>query len=235
MSTTRITLCVFYFGAIFADLLSGVDMRVLIMFSAALLLVGCQSAYYGAAESFGYHKRDILVDRVEESRDAQQEAEEQFQSALEQLFELTDFDGGDLEHMYEAMAEEYEDSVAAADTVSERIDAVDHVAKSLFREWETEIDEYSSARLKADSQAKLRDTSKRYDGMITVLRRSEEKMEPVLSALKDNVMYLKHNLNARAIASLKVEFGEIEDDIAALIVEMRKAIASSDAFIESMQ
>ena len=201
----------------------------------SLLLVACQSAYYGAAEQMGYHKRDILVDRVEDSRDAQQEAEEQFQSALEQLTELTNFDGGDLEDMYEAMVDEYDDSVEAADLVSERINAVDHVAEALFDEWQDEIEQYSSARLKADSQKKLRETRRRYDGMITALRRSEAKMAPVLTALNDNVMYLKHNLNARAVASLKVEFGAIEDDIEALIQEMRKAIASSDDFIQSMQ
>ena len=210
-------------------------MRTLLLPALALTLASCQSAYYGAAEQFGIYKRDILVDRVEESRDAQADAEEQFQSALEQLSELTNFDGGDLEDVYDDMNDEYEASVAAAEDVSERIDAVDDVAQSLFREWEAEIEEYSNARFKADSQAKLRDTRTRYDGMLTVLRGSEAKMEPVLSALKDNVMYLKHNLNARAIASLKVEFGEIEDDIEALIAEMRKAIASSDAFIASMQ
>lgn len=201
----------------------------------ALVLSACQSAFYEAAEQVGYHKRDILVDRVEDSRDAQQEAEEQFQSALEELSALTNFDGGDLEDMYDAMADEYEDSVAAAEEVSERIDAVEHVAGALFKEWEQEIQQYSSARFKADSQAKLRETRRRYDTMITALRRSEAKMQPVLTALNDNVLYLKHNLNARAVASLKVEFQQIEDDIEVLIAEMRKAIATSDAFIESMQ
>jgi hypothetical protein len=210
-------------------------MRRLCLPLLALFLVACQSAYYGAAEQMGYHKRDILVDRVEDSRDAQQEAEEQFQSALEQLSELTNFDGGDLEDMYDAMAEEYEDSVEAADLVRERIRAVDHVALALFDEWQDEIEQYSNARLKSDSQTKLRETRRRYDRMIRVLRKSEAKMDPVLTALNDNVMYLKHNLNARAVASLKIEFGAIEDEVEALILEMRKAIASSDDFIQSMQ
>lgn len=210
-------------------------MRTLGLALVALLLTACQSAYYDAAEQMGYHKRDILVDRVEDSRDAQQEAEEQFQSALEQLSELTNFDGGELEDVYEAMVEEYEDSVDAAELVRERIDAVDHVALALFNEWQGEIEQYSNVRLQADSREKLRETRRRYDGMISALRRSEAKMAPVLAALNDNVMYLKHNLNARAVASLKVEFGTIEDDIEALIIEMRKAIASSDEFIQSMQ
>ena len=71
--------------------------------------------------------------------------------------------------------------------------------------------------------------------MMGTLRNSESKMDPVLRALNDNVLYLKHNLNAQAVASLQVEFQQIEGDIEILIREMRKAIASSDAFIESMQ
>ncbi len=210
-------------------------MRTILVPALALLLGACQSAYYEAAEQVGYHKRDILVDRVEASRDAQQDAEEEFQSALEQLSEMINFSGGNLESMYDDMVDVYEDSADAAQEVSERIDAVEHVAGSLFREWEEEIEQYSNARLKADSQKKLRDTRQRYDQMIAALRKSEAKMDPVLTALNDNVLYLKHNLNAKAIASLKIEFRSIEDDIEALIAEMRRAIASSDAFIESMQ
>ncbi len=210
-------------------------MRLALFPALAMLLVACQSAYYGAAEKVGYHKRDILVDRVEASRDAQVDAEEQFQSALDQLMELTNFDGGDLEDMYEQLADEYEDSEDAAQEVRDRIDGVENVAAALFKEWQTEIEQYSSATLKADSQAKLRETRSRYDAMMAALRASEAKMDPVLAALKDNVMYLKHNLNARAVASLKVEFKSIENDIELLITEMRKAIDTSDAFIASMQ
>ena len=209
-------------------------LRTLTIF-LTLSLAACQSAYYEAAEQVGYHKRDILVDRVEDSRDAQLAAEEQFQSALEQLSALTNFDGGDLEDMYESMADEYEDSRAAAEEVSDRIDAVEHVAESLFAEWQEEIGQYESARLKSDSQAKFRETRRRYDAMMGTMRRSEARMDPVLRAFNDNVLYLKHNLNAQAVASLQVEFKQIEGDIEALIREMRKAIASSDAFIASMQ
>lgn len=210
-------------------------MRKLVLAFAFMSLAACQGAYYGAAEKVGYHKRDILVDRVEDSRDSQEEAQEQFQSALEQLSLLTNFDGGDLEDMYDDIADEYEDSVAAAEEVTERIDAVENVANALFKEWQEEIAQYSNPRLKADSQAKYRETNQRYQGMVSAMRKSEAKMAPVLSALNDNVLYLKHNLNARAVASLQVEFSAIEDDIGALIEEMRKSIAVSDAFIESLQ
>lgn len=210
-------------------------MRAWIIAGLGVLLMGCQSAYYSAAEQVGIHKRDILVERVEDSRGAQQEAEEQFQSALEQFSILVNFDGGELQKVYENLNDEYEDSVAAADEVRERIDAVEHVAEALFGEWADEIEEYSNTRLKAESQRQLRQTRQRYEGMIKAMRKAESRMDPVLIALKDNVLFLKHNLNARAFASLKTEFRAIEQDVEVLITEMRKAIASSDAFIDSMK
>lgn len=210
-------------------------MRHITTIVLCLALAACQSAYYGAAEQVGYHKRDILVDRIEDSQEAQQEAGEQFQSALEQLQTMVNHDGGDLEDMYEEMVDIYDDSADAAAEVTQRIDSVDHVANTLFHEWQAEIEQYSSASLKADSQVKLRDTQNRYKSMIAAMRKSEAKMAPVLASLNDNVLFLKHNLNAQAVASLKGEFGKIEGDIEALILEMQKAIDSSDAFIASME
>lgn len=209
--------------------------HVFVALALVISLNGCQSAYYAAAEQVGYHKREILVDRVVDARDAQAEAEEQFKSAQERLLELIAFDGGELQRVYEDLSGEYESSVDAAQTVSSRIDAIQDVAGALFDEWDAELDEYTNTRLRADSARKLKETRRRYEELIKTMRRSEQRMEPVLAALKDNVLYLKHNLNARAVAALKVEFSRIDQDIDVLIAEVRRAIASSDEFIKSLQ
>ncbi len=198
-------------------------------------LAGCESTYYSAMEKVGVHKRDILVDRVEEARDAQEDAEEEFQDALEQLSILINFDGGELQRVYEELNSGYEDSLGAAEEVSERIAAIEQVADALFEEWSEEITEYKNATFRRESQKQLRLTKQRYLGLLAALRKAESRMKPVLSTMRDNVLYLKHNLNAQAVAALKVEFGQIEQDIGALIAEMRRAIASSNEFIDSMQ
>ena len=69
----------------------------------ALMLGGCQSMYYGAMEKMGIEKRDILVDRVDSAREAQQEAKDQFGSALEQFIAVTNYSGGDLEKQYKTL------------------------------------------------------------------------------------------------------------------------------------
>jgi hypothetical protein len=210
-------------------------MKKLIVISIFLCLSSCQSAYYAAWEKVGVEKRDILVDRVENAKDSQEEAQEQFSSALEQLSLLIKFDGGELQGVYDALKNEFEASEASASEVSARIDKVESVAEALFTEWQDELEQYSNATLKRDSQAKLRDTQKRYKNLLTAMRKAEAKMPPVLNALRDNVLYLKHNLNANAIGALQGEFNGIKNNIGKLIIEMNKAIKESNTFIANMQ
>ncbi|MBC7465986.1 MAG: DUF2959 family protein, partial [Bdellovibrio sp.] len=62
----------------------------------------------------------------------------------------------------------------------------------------------------------------------------EAKMDPVLAKLKDHVLFLKHNLNAKAIAGLKTESGKIQGDIESLMKDMNNSISQADEFIKSM-
>lgn len=202
---------------------------------SVLALGACSSAYYKTMEGFGVEKRDILVDRVEDARDAQDSASEQFASALDQFRSVVEFDGGDLEKVYDRLNREYERSEARALEVSERIDSVESVAEDLFEEWEEELEEYSRADMRRDSAALLKDTRGRYTQLMAAMRRAERTMEPVLEAFQDQVLALKHNLNARAIGSLRNELDSIERDTAKLIAEMQKAIAEADTFIQSMK
>ncbi|WP_231971551.1 DUF2959 domain-containing protein [Thiohalobacter thiocyanaticus] len=201
---------------------------------AALTLAGCQTAYYGAMEKLGFEKRDLLVDRVEDARGAQQEAKQQFENALEQFIAVTDFRGGELEDRYRRLKSEYDASESQAEKVSDRIRDVERVARDLFAEWEHELEQYTSRDLRRASERQLADTRRRYDLLIDRMRRAERRIEPVLNAFRDRVLFLKHNLNAQAISALRADRAEVESDIAALVAEMNASIAEADAFIQRM-
>ncbi|MFA0265655.1 DUF2959 domain-containing protein [Vibrio cyclitrophicus] len=197
-------------------------------------LTGCQSAYYSAMEQVGYHKRDIMVDRVEDAKESQQDAQEEFSSALEALSSLTNFNGGDLEDMYNQINDKYQDSEKAAQNVSDRITAIEDVSDALFAEWQSELDLYTSDSLRRSSEQKLRETKSSYQTMLSAMKRAEKKMDPVLNTLRDNTLYLKHNLNASAVGSLQREFMSLEKDIAYAIEQMNAAIAESDKFLAQL-
>jgi hypothetical protein len=185
-------------------------------------------------EKLGYHKRDLLVGRVQDARNAQEDAKEQFQSALDRFRQVTHFEGGELEDQYNELNTELERSEASAEDVRQRIDAVEDVSEALFREWEGELDQYTNDKLRRASARQLAATRERYAPLIRSMRRAEAKIDPVLSAFRDQVLFLKHNLNAQAVASLQGELTSIETDINALIKEMEAAIAEADAFIKAI-
>lgn len=200
-----------------------------------LVLMGCRSAYYSAWEKVGVYKRDLLKKKVVAARDDEKAASEQFKDALTRLKEMYGFEGGNLEKTYTALNKEYEHSVDRANTVHKRVKDVETVAEDLFVEWEKEIKEISSPSLRESSRDKLRETRRRYDELHTALKRAEQSMDPVLVRLHDQVLYLKHNLNAAAIASLKGESTDIQAEISRLLRDMNAAIAQADTFISTLQ
>ena len=197
-------------------------------------LIGCQGVYYKTMEAFGRHKRDLLVDRVQDARDAQQDAKQQFQSALEKFSAVVDFSGGQLEEKYNQLNSELEESESKAKAVRKRTGSVEDVAEALFDEWESELGQYTNEKLRRSSEQKLDQTRQRYAQLIGAMKRAEAKIDPVLSAFRDQVLFLKHNLNAQAIASLHEELASVETDIGSLIREMEASIAEADAFISAM-
>lgn len=207
-----------------------------ILATAALLgvlfsLSACSRIYYGAMEKVGVHKRDIFIDRVDDARDAQKDGKEEFKSALEQFQSVVKIEPSKLHRYYKKLNNEYENAAAAAEDIHQRIDDVEDVANALFREWEKEIDSYSNARLKRDSKAKLKATNTNYQKLLELMRASEEKLQPALTVMYDHVLYLKHNLNAQAINTLRTEVKTIDRDVSSLIAAMEKSIAEADSFI----
>jgi len=202
--------------------------------AALLALVSCNTIYYAAWEKLGYEKRDLLKSAVKKARGEQKKAGEQFQDALTQLKKLSNYHGGNLESAYNRFKGEYESCEARATAVRGRIREVDTVARDLFREWEKEISQYENASLAADSRRKLADTRARFEPLSSSLHAAESTMDPVLRQFRDQVLYLKHNLNAAAIGSLRGTADNIQSDIQRLLDQMNRSIAEADRFIQTL-
>jgi DNA repair exonuclease SbcCD ATPase subunit len=195
----------------------------------------CRSAYYGLWETLGVEKREIMVDRVEDAREAQADAKDQFVSALDRFRTVVEIEPSELESVYADLADELESSEERASAVQSRVASVEEVAGDLFEEWEAELDEYKDPDLARSSAELLEKTRDQYDGLIGAMRKASDSMTPVLDTFRDQVRFLKHNLNAEAIASLQGELGSIESSTAALVRDMEAAIAEADAFIAGMR
>ena len=199
------------------------------------LLAGCETAYYGINEKFGRMKPDILVDKVEDAMEAQEEAKEEFKSALEQFEAVVGIPESELKSTYNRLQDAFDDAESQASDVSSKIDDVEDVAGDLFSEWQDELEQISNTSLRRKSASQLKQSRSRSSALVKAMRRAESRMEPVLTSFRDHVLYLKHNLNAQAIASLKGELGGIDRDVGRLIRDMETSIAEAQTFIEQME
>ena len=206
-----------------------------VLLSSGLFLAGCSHVYYDAMEKMGIPKRQILVDRVGEARKSQEEAKEQFANALEKFISVTHYEGGELKAKYDQLSSELTRSETRATDVRDRIAAVSDVSQALFSEWKSELSQYTDASLRAKSQQQFELTHRRYDDLIRSMRNAAAHMDPILGKFRDQVLFLKHNLNARAIVGLTNTSQGLQEDVSRLITDMEKSIREADDFIKSMK
>ena len=197
-------------------------------------LAGCTSSYYKAMKTFGKEKRDILVSRVKDSKKDQQQAKEQIKTTMESFQALTGFQGGSLEKNYKKLNGEYEKAADSAQKLHNRIDSIDQVSSDLFKEWQKEIDGMQDKKLKAQSAVLLRQSRLNEAGYVKSMRQTEARMTPVITAFRDQVTFLKHNLNARAIGSLKGTSAKMSTDVDVLMISLDGSMAQADSLIASL-
>ncbi len=214
---------------------STVCMGLALFFIFALIMpmTGCAPAYYAAMEKVGKEKRHLLKDRVEDVKNDQIKAQEEFKDALTRIRELYKLDGGELETFYDRLKASYEDCEDRAETIRKRMGQVNTLATDLFAEWKIEINEIRDTNLKSESRKALADAQIRYAKLKTAMDRSKTAMDPVLTKLNDYVLYLKHNLNAKAVGALGREVISIEGDVDRLIRDMGASIQEADQFIKN--
>jgi ElaB/YqjD/DUF883 family membrane-anchored ribosome-binding protein len=208
---------------------------VAVALAALFVVPSCQSAYYSAMEKVGYAKRDILTSRVKSARDSQEDAKQEITDALTEFGKVVSYQGGNLETQYNNLSDQLDDSEAAAAAVKKRVADVESVGTALFKEWKGELSKYSSAELRSKSEQQLRQTRARYDEMIGAMKRAEARLDPALQPMRDQVLFLKHNLNARAVAGLKGEVAKVDAQVNQLVKDLNAAISEANRFIANLE
>lgn len=202
--------------------------------AATLGSTACDRWYYGTMKKFGMEKRDILVKRVRDARKSQEEVREEFKTALERFRTVIEVDGGPLEEKYEKLDKQLKRAEDRAKEVEDRIKSIRDVSDDLLKEWDKELKQYSDRALRAESERELDATRRRCQTLIRSMEKAQRKIEPVMSPLRDRVLFLKHNLNAQAIGAIDAELVKVRTNVDALVADLEASIAEAEAFIKEM-
>ena len=200
----------------------------------ALLLSGCHSTYYKAMSTLGKEKRDILVSRIKDAKKDQDQTKQKLQTTMESFQALTGFKGGSLEKSYKRLNSDYESAASQAGKLHDKIQSIDQVSNDLFKEWQGEINAMDNGKLKSQDSVMLRNAKVRQATYMRAMHQTEDQIAPVLKTFHDQVLFLKHNLNARAIGSLKNTSAGLQSDVAGLVQSIDASSQEADKLISSL-
>ncbi len=199
-------------------------LHVLLVLVLVFMISGCGS---------DREKRHLLKDEIKDVKKSQEKAEDEFKDALTRIKELYDYKDGNLEEYYEKLKQSYDDCNNRSVEIEKRILVVTKIADAHFLEWKMELKEIKDPELRNKSKSSLSTTRLKFKKLEKTLNDVAKRMHPILAKLNDYVLYLKHNLNAKAVAdSLGGQIMSIETDIIKLIEEMNKSIRETEIFIK---
>ena len=109
------------------------------------------------------------------------------------------------------------------------------MADDLFKEWEKELSQYKNREMKAESERELQETRRRTEAPAGLDAPGGAAHRARVAALRDRVLFLKHNLNAKALGALTKELSAVEGSVDSLVEDLRQSIAEADAFLSEME
>lgn len=169
-------------------------MRRLLVALLPLLLVGvgaCSTMYYAAMSQLGWAKADLLANRVQQSRDAMDQARIQLADALPDFEKARSASGGDHAVRAEALQASLGDAQENATLIGKRRAAVENAADTLFGEWQHEIASATDAAQRARRQQRYDEFRAPYDRLLDAMRGAEASLPPVLAAMQAEVAALR--------------------------------------------
>lgn len=205
-----------------------------ILLLSLLLTSSCSTVYYNFWETLGKEKRDLLKSKLNDVNNAQEDVEEQYVDNLERIRKEYNFNEGELEKTYDKITDDYEDTNEKQKELSERINKANNIATDLFEEWKNEAYQLQNKNYKRKSLQKLAITKKKYSRTYTTIKKIEKDLNKILRKFKDQVIFIKHNLNAKVIGNLKSEFNDIKIDIKKQIKNIKRSKNQTELFIKEL-
>lgn len=204
-------------------------------FASFLLITSCSHVYYKSWELLGKEKRELLSSKMSALNEDQTEAKEEFANVLEEIRSKYSFKEGNLENTYDRMSSNYNDMNEEVEDLGSQIEDVESIAKDLFEEWKAEAKEFTNKDYERTSLQKLRVTRANFNEVLKESEATEKAMQKVLAKFHEQVIYVKHNLNAKAVGRLASELQNIQEVMRKLIQQINSSIQKADRFIKDFE
>lgn len=195
------------------------------MLAAAVLLAGSQPAL---AQSGGGKDTKKLQEEVQKSRESLQSAVGQVKETMEQYNTVFAEGGKGPESAYKELPKSIDKCDKAAEDARKSVESLRKDLQDFYKGWEKEIASYSSESMKERSQKSLDRVKTTFNNFDAALQGASELYKPFIASLRDQSTFMGRDLSPAALAELKPDADQLNQDAEALYAKVDEAIAASD-------
>jgi len=141
--------------------------------------------------------------------------------------------GQDPAATYAAFIERLEQSEHQAEQLRDSIDPMDANAKRVFKQWATDLREFTSPSLLKRSEARMEATQERYNKVSESAERAHEALVTVNKAMRDHALFLGHDLNAESLEAVKGDVAEMAKDAGELDGALERCMESAQSYVSA--
>lgn len=146
---------------------------------------------------------DKLIKRAGDTITAIRAARMQIGATVRDYNQILAGEAEDNRAAYKKLQKSLKKSEKSAAAVGAQAEKMDSAASEYFASWEASLSEFTSDEMRARSEERMKETRQRYDGILQAGREAGEAFRPFVTLLKDQIVFLGHDLNPAAIEDLQ--------------------------------
>lgn len=203
---------------------------VLVVVATLVLTAGPAKAQFD-----GQKQVDKLINKANDTIGAMRAARVQIGSTVDGYNTIMAGEAVDNRKAYKKLTKELSKSEKAAANVRTKAAAMDVVANDFFSNWEASLEGFSSEDLRQRSAERLNDTRKRYEEILEAAGEAGDAFDPFVTNLKDQILFLGHDLNPSAIQALQGDAKKLNGRAAEVFKDVDKTIVTASEYTASLR
>ena len=177
---------------------------------------------------------DDLVASVERVNSELDASKTKLLGAVQTLQKVTapDFKGDAVEG-HKELVRAIDDSEDQTDDLRKSVERMQAEAEPVFNQWTKDLEGYSNPEMRQRSQARLAAARERYDAVVAAVTPVLVECEAVNQTLGDHALFLKHDMNPAALATIQDDVKKVAKEAADLDGAFNAGKAATRAYVDS--
>lgn len=177
---------------------------------------------------------DELLRRIERVQAESAVAKESAHSALNELCTLVSPGfKGDAAMAFAKFVAASDASEEQGETLRDSVEPMRDAADALFRRWTKDMEAFGNSRMRQRSQTRLDETRTSYQSIVGASQAAQIALDAFHDDLRDHATFLRHDLNANSVASLRGDVRQLREQIEGLDMRFDATVAAARAYVES--